>query len=102
MQIVVFFWEKEKNDLQIIGKITHQTHEKSTKSRHKKLLVDQDVRRWYDNISRGSNMTADVRLRRLGVYCERTGINPKKLAQIGINNVKDAEDLLLDYVSFLE
>ena len=47
-------------------------------------------------------MTADVRIRRLGVYCERTSITPKKLAQIGINNVKDAEDLLLDYVSFLE
>ena len=47
-------------------------------------------------------MTADVRIRRLGVYCERTSITPKKLVQIGINNVKDAEDLLLDYVSFLE
>ena len=47
-------------------------------------------------------MTADVRIRRLGVYCERTSITPKKLVQIGVNNVKDAEDLLLDYVSFLE
>jgi len=88
--------------LQIIDKTTQQTLKKKTKSRHKKLLVDPDVRRWYDNIARGSTMTADVRIRRLGVYCERTGITPKKLAQIGINNVKDAEDLLLDYVSFLE
>jgi len=47
-------------------------------------------------------MTADVRLRRLGVYCERTSVTPKKLVQIGMNNIKDVEDLLLDYVSFLE
>ena len=98
MQIVVFFWEKEKNDLQIIDR----THEKKTKSRHKKLLVDPDVKRWYQNIARGSTMTADVRLRRLGVYCERTSVTPKKIVQIGMNNIKDAEDLLLDYVSFLE
>ena len=104
MQIVVFFWEKERNDLQIIDKTAHQTHEKNnpTKSRHKKLLNDPDVKRWYQNIARGSTMTADVRLRRLGVYCERTSVTPKKLVQIGMNNIKDAEDLLLDYVSFLE
>ena len=54
------------------------------------------------NIARGSTMTADVRLRRLGVYCERTNVTPKKLVQIGMNNIKDVEDLLLDYVSFLE
>ena len=104
MQIVVFFWEKERNDLQIINKTTNHTHEKNnpTKSRHKKLLNDPDVHRWYQNIARGSTMTADVRLRRLGVYCERTSVTPKKLVQIGMNNIKDAEDLLLDYVSFLE
>ncbi|MEO9310242.1 MAG: hypothetical protein ABI337_08100, partial [Nitrososphaera sp.] len=70
--------------------------------RHKRLLADPDVKRWYDNIARGSTITADVRLRRLGVYCENTDITPKKLAQIGIKNVRDVEDLLLDYVSFLE
>ena len=47
-------------------------------------------------------MTADVRLRRLGVYCERTKTTPKEFAQTGIDNVKNAEDALLDYVSFLE
>jgi hypothetical protein len=32
--------------------------------RHKRLLADPDVKRWYDNIVRGSAITADVRLRR--------------------------------------
>lgn len=70
--------------------------------RHKRLLADPDVKRWYDNIARGSTITADVRLRRLGVYCENTNTIPIKFAQIGIKNVRDVEDLLLDYVSFLE
>ena len=82
--------------------IVNQTHSKPTKSRHKKLLVDPDVKRWYQNIARGSTMTADVRLRRLGVYCERTNTTPKELAQIGIDSVRKVEDALLDYVSFLE
>ncbi|MDH3191730.1 MAG: hypothetical protein OEM18_03470 [Nitrosopumilus sp.] len=82
--------------------IVEQTHKRSTKSRHKRLLVDPDVKRWYQNIARGSTMTADIRLRRLGVYCERTNTTPKEFAQIGIADVKKVEDDLLDYVSFLE
>lgn len=70
--------------------------------RHRRLLQDPDVKRWYDNIARGSVVTADVRLRRLGVYCENTNTIPKEFAEIGIKNVRDVEDLLLDYVSFLE
>ena len=82
--------------------IVNQTHDKPTKGRHKKLLADPDVKRWYENIARGSTMTSDVRLRRLGVYCERTNMTPKEFAQIGINDIRKAEDILLDYVSFLE
>ncbi len=47
-------------------------------------------------------MTADVRLRRLGVYCERTNMTPMEFAHIGIDDVRKDEDILLDYVSFLE
>ena len=74
----------------------------STRSRHKRLLEEPDVKRWYDNVARGSKTTADVRIRRLGVYCERTNTTPTKFAQLGINSVRDVEDLLMDYVSFLE
>jgi len=90
MQIAIIL--QEKDELQIVN----QTHDKPTKSRHKKLLVDPDVKRGYQNIARGSTMTADVRLRRLGVYCERTDTIPKELAQIGIDSVKKVEDVLLD------
>ncbi|MDH5569431.1 MAG: hypothetical protein OEX98_06555, partial [Nitrosopumilus sp.] len=75
--------------------IVRFTHDRPTKSRHKRLLADPDVRRWYQNIARGSTMTADVRLRRLGVYCERTDMTPREFAQIGIDDVRKAEDILL-------
>jgi hypothetical protein len=70
--------------------------------RHKRLLADSDVKRWYDNIARGSTITADVRLRRLGVYCENTNTTPIEFAKVGVKNVRDVEDLLMDYVSYLE
>jgi len=44
MQIIIILQENDK--LQIVN----QTHSKPTKSRHKKLLVDPDVKRRYQNI----------------------------------------------------
>jgi hypothetical protein len=44
------------------------------------LFRDPDIKRWYDNVSRGSKITADVYLRRLGSICSSAGIeNPKEL-----------------------
>lgn len=79
-----------------------KTTDRKKWGRHRLLLKDPDVKRWYDNIARGSILTADVRLRRLGVYCENTNTTPTTFAGIGIKNVRAVEDLLLDYVSFLE
>ncbi len=70
--------------------------------RHRRLLEDPDVRRWCDNIARGSVVTAEVRLGRLGIYCERTGTTPRAFAQAGVDDVKKVEDMLMDHVSFLE
>lgn len=36
-------------------------------SRH--LLSDSKVRRWFDNVARGSDVTAEICLRRLGAFC---------------------------------
>jgi len=51
--------------------------------RHRRLLENPDVRRWYDNLARGSPVTADVRLRRLGVYCEIANTTPEEFAGAG-------------------
>lgn len=68
----------------------------------RRLLKDDDVRRWYENLCRGSKLTADVRLRRLNLFCERHNMLPKDLALLGRNNIRKLEDLLHDHISDLE
>ena len=63
------------------------------------LLEDVDVRRWYRNVARGSQVTADVYLRRLGAFCSHFGLTPKRLVSLGRDEIYN---LLLDYVSDLE
>ncbi|MEM2352427.1 MAG: hypothetical protein QXT26_08485 [Thermoproteota archaeon] len=43
-----------------------------------------NVRRWYGNVAKGSRVTADVYLRRLGSFCERFNVSsPRQLIGIG-------------------
>ncbi len=63
------------------------------------LLKDADVKRWYDNISRGSHVTADVYLRRLGSFCINIHTDPKTLA---VRSEPELFNLLLDRVSQME
>ena len=66
------------------------------------LLLDVNVQRWYDNTSRGSKLNADIRLRRLNLFCYRTNTTPSSLVKIGKRNVIKLENILLDHVSWLE
>ena len=68
----------------------------------KDLLQDDNVRRWYQNTGRGSKLNADIRLRRLNLFCYRTNTTPAKLVKIGKKDVIKIEDMLLDHVSWLE
>ena len=67
--------------------------------KYQHLLENQDIRRWYDNLARGSQSTADVRLRGLGRFCEYASLSPMQLLS---KTEKDISDLLMDYVSELE
>ncbi len=69
------------------------------KAKYKKLFSDPDVNRWYKNVARGSRVTADIYLRRLGGFCADHGMTPKELAAMG---QRELEDLLLDSVGELE
>ncbi len=69
------------------------------KRKYQFLLEDVDVKRWHNNVSRGSSVTADVYLRRLGFFCENHGTTPKGL--IALNEV-EVYNLLLDLVSSME
>lgn len=68
----------------------------SKESEYVKLLADEDVRAWHDNLSQGSPITADVYLRRLGSFCGRNSITPKSLTKI---NPKRIQNLLITLVS---
>jgi hypothetical protein len=72
---------------------------KQGESRKDRLLTDPNVKRWYDNIARGSASSADEWLRRLGYIQDRFKLTPQKLAKM---TEKAAADFLLDVVSALE
>lgn len=69
------------------------------KGKYAFLFEDADVRRWYDNVARGSVVTADVYLRRLGSFCKRFSKTPKSLVSMSEG---DLHNLMLDYVSLME
>ncbi|MEM2868788.1 MAG: site-specific integrase, partial [Candidatus Bathyarchaeia archaeon] len=50
--------------------------------KYKHLLDDADVKRWYRNVARGSEVTADVYLRRLGSFCSAYNLTPSSLASM--------------------
>jgi hypothetical protein len=66
------------------------------------MLANTDVKRWHDNLARGSPITAEVRLRRLSLFCEQNNITPMELVQLGKNKRKQLEDMIQDYISKLE
>jgi hypothetical protein len=63
------------------------------------LFEDPDVRRWYENTARGSRITADVCLRRLGSFCESNKVTPRQFASL---SEQELNNMLMDYVSAAE
>jgi hypothetical protein len=63
------------------------------------LLEDPKIGRWHANLARGSQVTADVYLRRLGNFCESTKITPQKLVTM---EEEALYNLLLDTVTNME
>jgi hypothetical protein len=69
------------------------------RSKYRPLLEDERIRKWVDYVARGSAITAEVYLRRLGRVCEDKGIPPSELLN------KDGESLwnfLNDLISEME
>jgi len=63
------------------------------------LLEDPKIMRWHANLARGSQVTADVYLRRLGNFCESKEITPQKLVTM---EEEALYNLLLDTVTGME
>ncbi len=63
------------------------------------LLEDINVRRWYENLGRGSRVNADVCLRRLGGFCALNHLSPKELVLLDDDRL---QGLVMDYVGLME
>lgn len=66
------------------------------------IVKDQDVSRWLRNLRRGSPITEEVALRRLGRACELLSTNPKALIRDAKSDLKGFQNSLEDLVSRLE
>ncbi len=65
-------------------------------SRSRRLLSDPDVVRWYTNLREGSELTADIYLRRLDMICDVFGRTHRELARL---DARSAYDFLVDLVA---
>jgi integrase len=72
---------------------------RSNKPVYSYLFENPDLKRWYDNLARGSEITADVYLRRLGAFCGKHNTSPAELASM---NPKRIEQIILDHVTEVE
>lgn len=81
---------------------TTTTTAKPETSRKKRMLDNPEIKRWHDNLARGSPITADVRLRRLGKFCEIHVMTPMELADLGMRDLRTATNLLEDHITMME
>ena len=66
------------------------------------LESDENVARWHANLARSSRLTADCRVRRLNMFYKNTGITPAAMVATGKEDSMRAEDMILDYVTWME
>lgn len=79
---------------------TKQNRTKPTKKDN--LLANRDIKRWYDNLARSSIITAEVRIRKLGKFCEDNKITPEELVELGMKNPRAVADLFEDTITTME
>ena len=60
------------------------------------MRANKEIARWYGDVGRGSRITADVYMRRLGAFCETIDKDPLKLLKL---KDKTLADIMTDYVS---
>ena len=85
-----------------VQKIETNTAKIQKTSKNQRLLSNPDVKRWHDNVARGSMITADVRLRRLRKFLEDHDMTAMQFAELGMRDVRTATDMLQDYITRLE
>jgi hypothetical protein len=89
-------------------KLIHEQEQTTTAKQKRKitkkdsLLENKDIKRWYDNLARSSPVTAEVKLRKLGKFCENNKITPMELVELGQKHPRAIADLLEDTITTME
>ena len=99
--------DRQKKRWSEMGKQRHQLLTRKTAKPKKqtkisKFLSNPDVKRWYDNLSRGSKNTANARLRRLIHFCEVHQMTAMQLAELAMKDEKAVSDLIQDHITWME
>jgi len=71
-------------------------------SKIKRLLNNPDIKRWYDNLSRGSPLTAECYLYRLHKFCTDHQITPIQFVELARKDLAVASDLMQDSITMYE
>jgi hypothetical protein len=71
-------------------------------SKKQKLLANPDIKRWHDNIARGSPNTAEVNIRKLSKFCEDHDMTPMQLIELGMRDPRAVTDLIQDHITMME
>jgi hypothetical protein len=72
---------------------------RANQNQHTWMLENKDIKRWYDNVARGSLITADVYLRRLGNFCQNQNLTQQKLLSMP---EEELYNLFLDTVTRMQ
>jgi integrase len=75
---------------------------RGSKKKYQHLYEQEDVRRWYNNVCRGSKITADVYFRRLGHITTTWNVSAQELAETAAKDEKQTYNFLLDIVTEME
>ena len=65
------------------------------------LDEDADFRRWYEDLARGSGVTANERARVLYRFLNAHGLSPRELVELAMKDRRKVEDMLSDFVGKL-
>ena len=71
-------------------------------TRHKKLLENMRITRWYENLKAKSNLTSDIYLRNLGLWLELTDMNPDNIIEMAKDHLEEFKGRIFDQVRKME
>ena len=71
-------------------------------TRHRKLLENKKVERWYENLKARSQVTSDIYLRNFGLWLEYLDKDPESIISLARDNFEEFKGEVSDKIRELE